>query len=191
MQLLSAHSEPVGIDTSIFMPRKYIASALAHDPMIKRSDLKMIAVLSLPSISGHLSPQSLAAQAPSQAEDMPHLCLAQSQSCSECASENKQVEKTPSGLPTNSDGVKFEDDVVSVFSGRWRCGSQFIASNTQDRKILWAKRRSAYKKDNLNPIDPCGACNEWLKKIVEVQPQFKVINFVSDKCDEIFVKRVR
>jgi hypothetical protein len=85
----------------------------------------------------------------------------------------------------------FEDDVVSVFSGRWRCGSQFIASNTQDRKILWAKRRSAYKKDTLNPIAPCGACNEWLKNIVEVQPQFKVINFVSDKCDEIFVKRVR
>jgi hypothetical protein len=26
----------------------------------------------------------------------------------------------------------------------------------------------------LNPIAPCGACNEWLRKIAEVNPDFKV-----------------
>ena len=28
---------------------------------------------------------------------------------------------------------------------------------------------------DLNPIKPCGACMEWLKKIAEVNPRFSVM----------------
>jgi cytidine deaminase len=31
-----------------------------------------------------------------------------------------------------------------------------------------------YEEIALNPLDPCGACMEWLKKIAEVNPDFKV-----------------
>jgi len=38
-----------------------------------------------------------------------------------------------------------------------------------------------------NPIEPCGACNEWLKKIAEVNPTFKVVTFPNSDCQEAFV----
>ena len=41
-----------------------------------------------------------------------------------------------------------------------------------------------------NPIAPCGACTEWLKKIAEVMPDFKVVTFTSTQCDTVFVKSV-
>ena len=39
----------------------------------------------------------------------------------------------------------------------------------------------------LNPLDPCGACMEWLKKISEVNPDFKVLTFTSTNCEKVFV----
>jgi cytidine deaminase len=39
----------------------------------------------------------------------------------------------------------------------------------------------------LNPLDPCGACMEWLKKISEVNPDFKVLTFTSTDCEKVFV----
>mmetsp|Transcript_122373 Transcript_122373/g.280399 ORF Transcript_122373/g.280399 Transcript_122373/m.280399 type:complete len:80 (-) Transcript_122373:231-470(-) len=43
---------------------------------------------------------------------------------------------------------------------------------------------------DLNPIAPCGACNEWLKKIAEGNPGFTVVTFSSIEIREIFMKRV-
>lgn len=37
-----------------------------------------------------------------------------------------------------------------------------------------------------NPLDPCGACMEWLKKIAEVNPDFKVLTFTSTNCEKVF-----
>ena len=39
----------------------------------------------------------------------------------------------------------------------------------------------------LNPLDPCGACMEWLKKISEVNPDFKVLTFTTTSCEKVFV----
>ena len=39
----------------------------------------------------------------------------------------------------------------------------------------------------LNPLDPCGACMEWLKKISEVNPDFKVLTFTSTSCEKVFI----
>ena len=44
---------------------------------------------------------------------------------------------------------------------------------------------------NNNPIDPCGVCNEWLRKISEVNPAFKVLNFADVDCEQVFVRSVR
>jgi hypothetical protein len=30
---------------------------------------------------------------------------------------------------------------------------------------------------DMNPLKPCGACSEWLKKIIEVNPSFSVVTF--------------
>lgn len=43
---------------------------------------------------------------------------------------------------------------------------------------------------HLNPLPPCGSCSEWLKKIAEVNPDFKVITFTDISCNTAFVKSV-
>ena len=40
-------------------------------------------------------------------------------------------------------------------------------------------------KNHLNPLSPCGACLEWLKKIAEHNPDFKVIMFGDTDCKSI------
>ena len=42
----------------------------------------------------------------------------------------------------------------------------------------------------LNPLKPCGACKEWLLKIAEVNPGFRVVMFTDVTCEEVFVKEV-
>ena len=50
--------------------------------------------------------------------------------------------------------------------------------------LLMNIRREHHSGDDegRNPMNPCGACNEWLKKIAEVNPDFKVVTFTSTDC---------
>jgi len=41
-----------------------------------------------------------------------------------------------------------------------------------------------------NPLIPCGACMEWLKKIAEVNPDFRVVTFTDTSCEDVFVSTV-
>lgn len=41
-----------------------------------------------------------------------------------------------------------------------------------------------------NPLGPCGACMEWLRKIYEVNPSFRVLTFQDESCRHVFVKTV-
>lgn len=43
---------------------------------------------------------------------------------------------------------------------------------------------------DLNPLKPCGACKEWLYKIAEVNPGFKVLMFSDVSCDQVYIKTV-
>lgn len=42
----------------------------------------------------------------------------------------------------------------------------------------------------LNPLPPCGSCTEWLRKIAEVNPDFKVLTFTDTSCSYVFVRSV-
>ena len=44
--------------------------------------------------------------------------------------------------------------------------------------------------NHLNPLSPCGACLEWLKKIAEYNPDFKVVMFGDTECKSVFVRSV-
>lgn len=35
-----------------------------------------------------------------------------------------------------------------------------------------------------------GACNEWLKKIAEPNPDFLVVTFTDESCTSLFIKPV-
>jgi len=52
--------------------------------------------------------------------------------------------------------------------------------------ILVSNFCTAYQQD-INPLKPCGACNEWLKKIAESNPYFKVITFTDTDCNGVYV----
>ena len=49
---------------------------------------------------------------------------------------------------------------------------------------------SVYIYSDMNPLKPCGACNEWLKKIAEVNPRFSVITFTDDSCAGVYVEEI-
>ena len=40
--------------------------------------------------------------------------------------------------------------------------------------------------DDMNPLAPCGACNEWLKKIAECNPYFTILTFTDSNCHGVF-----
>ena len=42
----------------------------------------------------------------------------------------------------------------------------------------------------LNPLAPCGSCMEWLRKIAEANPDFKVLSFTDVSCARVFIKPV-
>jgi len=164
-----------GVNLEVSMPtgslcaeRNCIGTALAYDPHLARCDIKLIAVLSLPPVPSIASPEldlSTSLTMRSYRSNPPELNLGNS--CVEAV-------------------------LLSMFTPLYRVGSLLllalgvlVLTNRLESKTV---RRYRVKK--LNPIDPCGACNEWLKKISEVQPQFRVINFIDESCAEIFVKRV-
>ncbi len=43
---------------------------------------------------------------------------------------------------------------------------------------------------HINPLSPCGACMEWLRKIAEVNPDIKIVTFTDTSCSEVFVRPV-
>lgn len=40
--------------------------------------------------------------------------------------------------------------------------------------------------EDLNPLRPCGACNEWLKKISESSPYFQILTFTDTDCSGVY-----
>lgn len=41
---------------------------------------------------------------------------------------------------------------------------------------------------DFNPLRPCGACAEWLKKIASVNPEFAVLTFTDSACQGFYVE---
>ena len=47
-----------------------------------------------------------------------------------------------------------------------------------------------HKGSHLNPIAPCGVCNEWLLKFAEVNPDFKVLSYNDPSCNLVYIKQL-
>jgi cytidine deaminase len=39
---------------------------------------------------------------------------------------------------------------------------------------------------DINPLRPCGACHEWLKKIAECNPHFQIMTFTDAECNGVY-----
>jgi hypothetical protein len=42
--------------------------------------------------------------------------------------------------------------------------------------------------EDMNPLKPCGACMEWLKKIAEMNPEFRVATFTDELCQGVYTE---
>ena len=42
------------------------------------------------------------------------------------------------------------------------------------------------KDKDMNPMAPCGACTEWLKKIAEVNPSFQIVTFTDEDMSGVY-----
>lgn len=74
-----------------------------------------------------------------------------------------------------------------------------VINNPESNKTIKTPRNNNYSKkkmkrtvvvhscEDINPLRPCGACNEWLKKIAESNPYFKVLTFTDADCNGVYV----
>jgi cytidine deaminase len=56
-----------------------------------------------------------------------------------------------------------------------------------------SKRKSVVvlqSPEDLNPLRPCGACNEWLKKISQSSPYFQILTFTDADCSGVYCSPV-
>jgi cytidine deaminase len=58
---------------------------------------------------------------------------------------------------------------------------QGVGGRKQKRTVL------VHSDKDINPLRPCGACNEWLKKISESNPYFSVVTFTDAECAGVYV----
>ena len=65
-----------------------------------------------------------------------------------------------------------------------------VSPRLSPRGCVGRRRRRRPDLAGLNPLRPCGACKEWLIKIAEVNPGFKVLMFSDVTCEEVFVRGV-
>jgi len=63
-------------------------------------------------------------------------------------------------------------------------------STTDARFAIRATLNCAGTGKDLNPLGPCGACTEWLRKISDVNPDFRVVTFADMTCAEVYVREV-
>ncbi|KAL3931640.1 MAG: hypothetical protein SGBAC_011216 [Bacillariaceae sp.] len=60
--------------------------------------------------------------------------------------------------------------------------------NSLKQKTSKPRKRHLFvhSHEDMNPLRPCGACNEWLKKIAESNPYFQILTFTDADCNGVY-----
>jgi len=154
-------SMPTG---SLCAERNVIGTALADNPTLHRFDLKYIAVLSIPSSSTNIRPMSRAVSTAS---------LAASNYSPE--DDVKQVDINWADESVHSQDLGHR--IIPLFDHK---------SKTSPTKPPKQKRAIVTHHEDMNPLRPCGACHEWLKKIAESNPYFQIVTFTDLDCHGVY-----
>ena len=154
-------SMPTG---SLCAERNVIGTALANNVGLKRGDLLAVAVLAA-NMDGHK---------PAQVE-----VLASSVLCPTIPSPPPSP-RHPSSPSRKISVRKYSDEGFSDTDG----SSVHPTHRRRTQKTIYAAH------GDINPLKPCGSCNEWLKKIAEPNPKFKVITFTNEKCEGVYTNSI-
>jgi cytidine deaminase len=206
-------SMPTG---SLCAERNVIGSALADNPGLKRQDLMLIAVLAVPVPKSTSSGGRIVANASfvrphssnslgsiqqmdenSSHSGKPPLIPSRKSSIGEEEdwifqdSSAAAMNKSPALNPIPSATLHVPPDLSQAGD------HSPSASSTPIRRISLYKSQQqtrAHKRTvlvhhsdtDINPLRPCGACNEWLKKIAESNPYFTIVTFTDSACNGIY-----
>ncbi|GKY97742.1 hypothetical protein MPSEU_000732400 [Mayamaea pseudoterrestris] len=202
----SRNTEPIiyrGTNMEVSMPtgslcaeRNVIGTALANNPALKRQDLKVLAVLAVPFQEPDVKTQSTFPRTISNAS------LDETSRKSSIGSEGDTTEwhlTNPLPVRQNASDMPMESSFMMVPTvtpttvidddddePQMRRIELFSAASTQSSMRTVLLKQSAKRKD-LNPLAPCGACNEWLKKIAESNPYFKILTFTDCQCHGVYI----
>lgn len=89
--------------------------------------------------------------------------------------------KSSSSAGTPKKKIRLYDQVANV------SGEDTPSNNTALGKKYKRTIFLQTSTGDRNPLNPCGACNEWLKKIAESNPYFKVLTFTDADCNGVYV----
>ena len=181
-------SMPTG---SLCAERNVIGTALASIPGLLREHLKMVAVLAVSIQSDEAASSPVLSSSLAPGID-PNLCQPID---AEGVPTNESIDLTMDLQP--SDEKKLSKVIRSVSSPdlstiphvrKIRLHNYCTTDNIKANKFQRKKKRTVLVQEkDRNPLEPCGACNEWLKKIAESNPDFKVITFTDTNCNGVYV----
>jgi hypothetical protein len=181
--------------------RNTIGTALGEDLSLRRQDLKMIAVLSV-------SLKKVEAEARSPARVFPALpdVNTSRQSSPGLVSAFPDIEPSDFELPPPAGEPGFPDlpgspprptNAKQLAPAPHSPSTRFTKlrpynppSEGNGGLSLFRERTIVVEETDLNPLKPCGACNEWLKKIAEVNPDFTVVTFTDADCTGVFLEHI-
>ena len=169
-----------GVNLEVSMPtgslcseRNAIGNALAANPCLVRKDMFGIAVLSL------------------RARDVDRSGPGPGPGGEDATLLRRDV-ASPTDQKDQKDVQKNTDTRTHETTNEERVSISRNASFAHARDASTGTNASDASTDlaGLNPLRPCGACKEWLNKIAEVNPGFRVLMFSDITCDEVSVKAV-
>ncbi len=198
-------SMPTG---SLCAERNAIGTALGKDIALKRQDIVGVAVLGV-SLEANRCFSVSPVSSPKRSNSLKNLLELNHDSETEIEEayyqendsymRNVTMLRLPSGLPSidkevynnnsgntndsnrNNTPLKKADD-----DHRGAPQSQYLNRHNYAIKRTIATVSS---KDR-NPLRPCGACTEWLKKIASVNPSFFVLTFTNEELSGIFREEI-
>lgn len=206
-------SMPTG---SLCAERNVIGTALADDMTLKRQDLKLIAVYSANEVLdkekmvNDKTPNLCRFITPTIDDDTLDIRQAMVPPPSPVVGHKRKI----FNIPTQSElsialspktPVEFQSKMnpnigrktiikktTPFLSIKSSASFTSIGSTDDDlNTLLCPELKTIYVEEkDMNPLRPCGACHEWLKKIAEVNPQFRVVTFTDAKIEGVYIDNI-
>lgn len=171
-----------GINMEVSMPtgslcaeRNCIGTALSSNVGLMRRDIKMIAVLSMEPVDR-------------ANDDSPTLVSASDKTLREAEAVSSSVSNSPHRrIKRRRLGSSYDKFLQTHDDDTCHSHSASCSSSSSLRR----SRKGDVADGTQNPISPCGACMEWLRKISEVNPDFRVVTFSDSSCESVFVRTIQ
>lgn len=206
-------SMPTG---SLCAERNAIGSALASDPTLKRRAMKMIGVLSLNLGGGNssVSVTSVATHSSSSTTmfaDIPTVGKFQISNEAESAVVTTSMTTTSASMESNGEDAaasvalpaSIPISITTMTTGNSSPKRSRKLENSNYQSPRKPKRPRTFSCDDAsvdaallvdsndrNPLAPCGACKEWLVKIAEANPAFRVVTFENSRCRSVYINQI-